>query len=152
MKYYGSDKPDIRFEMKFVELNDVAKGKGFQVFDDAELVVGICAAGCSGYTRKQLDELTEFVKKPQIGAKGMVWMRCEPNGTFKSSVDKFFDVVELSKWAQKFNATAGDLILVLSGAADKTRNALGELRLLVGSQLGLRDKNKFCPLWVLDFP
>jgi aspartyl-tRNA synthetase len=152
MKYYGSDKPDTRFEMKFVELNDVAKGKGFQVFDNSELVVGICAKGCASYTRKQLDELTEFVKKPQIGAKGMVYLRCEANGTFKSSVDKFYDEVELSKWAQKFNADAGDLILVLSGETDKTRKALGELRLLMGSQLGLRDKNKFSPLWVLDFP
>ena len=152
MKYYGSDKPDTRFDMKFVELNDVAKGKGFQVFDSAELVVGICAKGCAGYTRKQLDELTEFVKKPQIGAKGMVYLRCEANGTFKSSVDKFYDEVELSKWAQKFNADAGDLILVLSGEADKTRKALNELRLLMGTQLGLRDKNKFSPLWVLDFP
>jgi aspartyl-tRNA synthetase len=152
MKYYGSDKPDTRFAMKFVELNDVAKGKGFQVFDNSELVVGICAKGCAGYTRKQLDELTEFVKKPQIGAKGMVYLRCEANGTFKSSVDKFYDEVELSKWAQKFNADAGDLILVLSGETEKTRKALGELRLLMGSQLGLRDKNKFCPLWVMDFP
>jgi aspartyl-tRNA synthetase len=152
MKYYGSDKPDTRFEMKFVELNDVTKGKGFQVFDNSELVVGICAKGCAGYTRKQLDELTEFVKKPQIGAKGMVYLRCEANGTFKSSVDKFYDEMELSKWAQKFNADAGDLILVLSGEAEKTRKALGELRLLMGSQLGLRDKNKFSPLWVLDFP
>ena len=152
MKYYGSDKPDTRFEMKFVELNDVTKGKGFQVFDNSELVVGICAKGCSGYTRKQLDELTEFVKKPQIGAKGLVWMRCETNGTFKSSVDKFYDEMELAKWAQKFNADEGDLILVLSGETDKTRKALGELRLLLGTQLGLRDKNKFSPLWVLDFP
>jgi aspartyl-tRNA synthetase len=152
MKYYGSDKPDTRFEMKFVELNDVAKGKGFQVFDNSELVVGVCAPGCSAYTRKQLDELTEFVKKPQIGAKGLVWLRCETNGTFKSSVDKFFDEMELSKWAQKFNANVGDLILVLSGEVDKTRKALGELRLLMGTQLGLRDKNKFSPLWVLDFP
>ena len=152
MKYYGSDKPDTRFDIKFVELNDVAKGKGFQVFDNSELVVGICAPGCGAYTRKQLDELTEFVKKPQIGAKGMVWLRCESNGTFKSSVDKFFDEMELSKWAQKFNANAGDLILVLSGEADKTRKALGELRLIMGTQLGLRDKNKFAPLWVLDFP
>jgi aspartyl-tRNA synthetase len=152
MKYYGSDKPDTRFEMKFVELSDVAKGKGFQVFDNSELVVGICAPGCAGYTRKQLDELTEFVKKPQIGAKGLVWLRCESTGTFKSSVDKFFDEIELGKWAQKFNANAGDLILVLSGEGEKTRKALGELRLLLGSQLGLRDKNKFAPLWVLDFP
>lgn len=152
MKYYGSDKPDTRFEMKFVELNDVAKEKGFQVFDNAELVVGICVPGCSSYTRKQIDELTEFVKRPQIGAKGLVWLKCELNGTFKSSVDKFFDETELSRWAQKFNANAGDLILVLSGETNITRKGLGELRLFVGAQLGLRDKNKFCPLWVLDFP
>ncbi len=152
MKYYGSDKPDTRFDMKFVELNDVAKGKGFVVFDDAQLVVGICAKGCASYTRKQLDELTEFVKRPQIGAKGLVYLRCEANGTFKSSADKFFDEIELSKWAQKFNADAGDLILVLAGETDKTRKALGELRLHVANQLGLRDKNKFAPLWVVDFP
>jgi aspartyl-tRNA synthetase len=152
MKYYGSDKPDIRFEMKFVELNDVAKGKGFVVFDDAELVVGICAKGCAGYTRKQLDELTEFVKRPQIGARGLIYLRCEANGTLKSSADKFFDEIELSRWAQKFNADPGDLILVLAGETDKTRKALGELRLHVANQLGLRDKNKFAPLWVVDFP
>jgi aspartyl-tRNA synthetase len=152
MKFYGSDKPDTRFEMKFVELNDVARGKGFQVFDNSELVVGICAEGCSGYTRKQLDELTEFVKKPQIGARGLIWLKCEPNGTFKSSVDKFFDETELSRWAQKFNANPGDLILVISGQTDLARKALGELRLLLGTRLGLKDKNKFCPLWVLDFP
>ena len=152
MKYYGSDKPDIRFEMKFVDLNEVAKGKGFVIFDDAELVVGICAKGCAGYTRKQLDELTEFVKRPQVGAKGLVYLRCEANGTFKSSVDKFFDEIELSKWAQKFNADPGDLILILAGEMDKTRKALGELRLYVANQLGLRDKDKFAPLWVVDFP
>jgi aspartyl-tRNA synthetase len=152
MKYYGSDKPDTRFEMKFEELNDVAKGKGFGVFDDAQLVVGICAKGCASYTRKQIDELTEFVKKPQVGAKGLVYIRCEANGTFKSSVDKFFDEIELSRFAQKFNADAGDLILILAGEEDKTRKALGELRLHVANQLGLRDKNKFAALWVKDFP
>jgi aspartyl-tRNA synthetase len=152
MKYYGSDKPDTRFEMKFVEINDLAKGKGFQVFDDAELVVGICAKGCATYTRKQIDELTDYVKKPQIGAKGLIWVRCETNGTFKSSVDKFFDETELNGWAQKFHAQPGDLILIIPGESEKTRKALGELRLLVGSQLGLRDKNKFSALWVIDFP
>ncbi|MBS1487044.1 MAG: aspartate--tRNA ligase [Bacteroidetes bacterium] len=152
MKYYGSDKPDTRFEMKFEEVNDVAKGKGFMVFDDAQLVVGICAKGCAGYTRKQIDELTEFVKKPQIGAKGLVYIRCENNGTYKSSADKFFDEIELARIAQKFNAEAGDLILLLAGEKDKTRKALGELRLHVGGQLGLRDKNKFAALWVRDFP
>lgn len=158
MKYYGSDKPDTRFDMKFVELNDVAKGKGFQVFDSAELVVGICAKGCAEYTRKQLDELTEFVKKPQIGAKGLVYVqyKAEPagqaGGTFKSSVDKFYSADDLKVWAAKFNAQPGDLILVLSGDADKTRKALNELRLRMGDQLGLRDKNKFSALWVIDFP
>ncbi len=152
MKYYGSDKPDTRFDMKFVELNDVAKGKGFQVFDSADLVVGICAKGCANYTRRQIDELTEFVKRPQIGAKGLVYVRCEENGTFKSSVDKFYDNAALATWAQKFNASAGDLLLILSGEGDKTRKALGELRLHVGGLLGLRDKNKFSALWVIDFP
>ncbi len=152
MRYYGSDKPDTRFEMKFVELNDVAKGRGFPVFDDAELVIGICAKGCASYTRKQLDELTEFVKKPQIGARGLVYARCEANGTFKSSADKFFDEIELSKWAQKFQAQPGDLLLILAGETEKTQKALGELRLHVANQLGLRDKNKFSALWVIDFP
>ncbi|MEK6782543.1 MAG: aspartate--tRNA ligase [Bacteroidota bacterium] len=152
MKYYGSDKPDTRFEMKFVELNDMAKGKGFPVFDDAELVVGICAKGCAGYTRKQLDELTEFVKKPQIGARGLVYARYNANGTFKSSADKFFNEMELSKWAQKLLAEPGDLMLILAGETEKTQKALGELRLYVANQLGLRDKNKFSALWVIDFP
>jgi len=152
MKYYGSDKPDTRFEMKFVEFNDVAKSKGFQVFDDAALVVGIVAEGCASYTRKQIDELTEFVKRPQIGAKGLVWVRSEANGTYKSSVDKFFDESELNGWAKKAHANPGDLILILAGEEEKTRKALGELRLHIGTQLGLRDKNKFAALWVLDFP
>lgn len=152
MKYYGSDKPDTRFDMKFVELNDVAKGKGFQVFDSADLVVGICAKGAAGYTRKQIDELTEFVKRPQVGAKGLVYVRCENDGTFKSSIDKFYDNAALATWAQKFDAKPGDLLLILSGEADKTRKSLNELRLLMGTQLGLRDKNKFSALWVIDFP
>jgi len=152
MASYGSDKPDTRFEMKFVELNDVAKGKGFVVFDEAELVAGICVRGAAGYTRKQLDGLTEFVKTPQVGAKGLIYVRCETAGTFKSSVDKFFDESELNRWAQKFHAEPGDLLLVLAGEAGKTRKSLGELRLYVAGQLGLRDKNKFSALWVLDFP
>ena len=159
MKYYGSDKPDTRFEMKFVELNDVAQGKGFQVFDSAELVIGICAKGCAEYTRKQLDELTEYVKKPQIGAKGLVYVQYKADlpagqagGTFKSSVDKFYTADDLKTWAEKFNAQPGDLLLVLSGDADKTRKALSELRLRMGDLLGLRDKNKFSALWVIDFP
>jgi len=152
MASYGSDKPDTRFEMKFVELNDVAKGKGFVVFDEAELVAGICVRGAAGYTRKQLDGLTEFVKTPQVGAKGLIYVRCETAGTFKSSVDKFFDESELNRWSQKFHAEPGDLLLVLAGEANKTRKSLGELRLYVAGQLGLRDKNKFSALWVLDFP
>lgn len=152
MKYYGNDKPDTRFEMKFVELNDVVKGKNFKVFDDAELVVGICAKGAAEYTRKQLDELTEFVKRPQIGATGLVYARYNSDGTIKSSVDKFYSEEELKKWAAAFNAQPGDLILILAGGAEKTRKALSELRLEMGTRLGLRDKNKFSCLWVIDFP
>lgn len=152
MKYYGNDKPDTRFEMKFVELNDIVKGKEFKVFNDAELVVGICAKGAADYTRKQLDELTEFVKRPQIGATGLVYARYNSDGTIKSSVDKFYNEEELKKWAVAFNAQPGDLMLLLAGGADKTRKALSELRLEMGTRLGLRDKNKFSCLWVIDFP
>ncbi|MEQ8424165.1 MAG: aspartate--tRNA ligase [Cyclobacteriaceae bacterium] len=152
MKFYGSDKPDTRFEMKFVELNEVAKGKGFGIFDDAPLVVGICAKGCAGYTRKQIDELTDYVKRPQVGAKGLVYARCNEDGTFKSSVDKFYDEAALKTWAEKMNAQPGDLMLLMSGEEEKTRKALSELRLHLGNQLGLRDKNTFSALWVLDFP
>ena len=152
MKYYGSDKPDTRFEMKFSELTELTKGKGFPVFDQAELVVGICAQGCAAYTRKQLDELTEFVKRPQVGAKGLVWARYEATGAIKSSADKFYSEEELKKWAGACNAQPGDLMLVMAGDPDKTRKALGELRLHVAGQLGLRDKNKFAALWVIDFP
>lgn len=151
-KYYGNDKPDTRFEMKFVELNDVVKGKNFKVFDDAELVVGICAKGAAHYTRKQLDELTEFAKRPQIGATGLVYARYNGDGTIKSSVDKFYNEDELKKWVAAFKAEPGDLMLVLAGGKDKTRKALSELRLEMGTQLGLRDKNKFSCLWVIDFP
>ncbi len=152
MKYYGCDKPDTRFDMKFVELNDVVKNKGFKVFDDAELVVGINANGCSEYTRKQLDELTDFVKRPQVGATGLVYAKVNLDGTIKSSVDKFYDADALKNWAEKFGAKPGDLILILAGNADKTRKALNELRLEMGTRLGLRDQNKFSCLWVLDFP
>ena len=152
MRLYGSDKPDIRFDMKFVELNDVVKGKEFKVFDDAELVVGICAKACAEYTRKQLDELTDFVKRPQIGATGLVYARVQADGSVKSSVDKFYDEASLNLWKDKFNAEAGDLILILAGQKDKTRKALNELRLEMGNRLGLRAKNTFAPLWVLDFP
>jgi len=152
MKFYGNDKPDIRFEMKFVELNDIVKGKSFKVFDDAGLVVGICAKGAAEYTRKQLDELTEFVKRPQIGATGLVYARYNADGTIKSSVDKFYNEEELKKWAAAFNAQPGDLILLLAGEEHKTRKALSELRLEMGNRLGLRDKNTFACHWVIDFP
>jgi len=152
MTYYGSDKPDTRFDMRFVELTARVKGKGFPVFDQAELVVGICARGAAEYTRKQLDELTEFVKRPQIGAKGLVYVQYKTDGSFKSSVDKFYTPEDLKQWADVMGAQPGDLLLVLSGETGKTRKALSELRLLMGTQLGLRDKGKFSVLWVLDFP
>ena len=153
MKYYGSDKPDTRFDMRFVELMDIMKGYGFGVFDNAAYIGGICAKGAATYTRKQLDQLTEFVKRPQIGAKGLVYARIEADGTVKSSVDKFYSQEVLQKMKAAFSAEAGDLILILSGDdAMKTRKQLCELRLEMGSQLGLRDKNKFSCLWVIDFP
>ena len=153
MKYYGSDKPDLRFGMKFVELMDVLKGYGFSVFDNAAYIGGICAEGAATYTRKQLDQLTEFVKRPQIGAKGLVYARVEEDGNVKSSVDKFYTQEVLQQMKAAFGAKSGDLILILSGDdAMKTRKQLCELRLEMGSQLGLRDKNKFACLWVIDFP
>jgi aspartyl-tRNA synthetase len=152
MEKYGSDKPDIRFDMEFVYLTDVAKGKGFQVFDDAETVIAINAQDCSEYTRKQLDALVDWVKRPQIGAKGLIYVKCNPDGTFKSSVDKFFNQDDLKAWAEKANAKPGDLLLVLSGNLDTTRKQMNELRLHMGNELGLRNPNVFKPLWVLDFP
>ena len=153
MKYYGSDKPDLRFGMKFVELMDIMKGHGFSVFDNAAYIGGICAEGAASYTRKQLDALTEFVKKPQIGAKGMVYARIEADGTVKSSVDKFYTQEVLQQMKAAFGAKPGDLILILSGEdVMKTRKQLNELRLEMGNQLGLRDKNKFALLWIVDFP
>ena len=153
MKYYGSDKPDLRFGMKFVELMDIMKGHGFSVFDNAAYVGGICAEGAASYTRKQLDALTEFVKRPQIGAKGMVYARVEADGNVKSSVDKFYTQEVLQEMKAAFGAKPGDLILILSGDdVTKTRKQLNELRLEMGNQLGLRDKNKFALLWVVDFP
>ena len=152
MRLYGSDKPDTRFEMQFVELNEIVKGKGFPVFDQAELVVGINASGAASYTRKQLDELTDFIKRPQIGATGLIYLRHGEDGSLKSSVDKFFGPEELEKWSSSFNSKPGDLILVLAGETDKVRKQLNELRLEMGNRLGLRDKNKFAALWVLDFP
>ena len=152
MKFYGSDKPDTRFEMKFVEITELTKGKNFPVFESAELVVGICAKGCSEYTRKQLDELTEFVKRPQVGAKGLVYVQYRADGSLKSSVDKFYSAEDLKQWAEKFNAQPGDLMLVMAGEKDSARKQLNELRLNMGEKLGLRDKNKFSALWVLNFP
>jgi len=152
MRLYGSDKPDIRFGMQFVELNEVVMGKGFSIFDNAELVAGINAKGCAEYTRKQIDELTEWLKRPQIGVTGMIYCRYNTDGTLKSSVDKFYNEDELTNWAAAFEAQPGDLMLVLAGQADKVRKQLNELRLEMGTRLGLRDKNTFAPLWVLDFP
>ena len=153
MKYYGSDKPDLRFGMKFVELMDILKGYGFSVFDGAAYIGGICAEGAAHYTRKQIDQLTDFVKRPQIGAKGLVYARVEEDGHVKSSVDKFYSQEVLQQMKEAFGAKPGDLILILSGGdAMKTRKQLCELRLEMGNQLGLRDKNKFACLWVVDFP
>jgi len=153
MKYYGSDKPDTRFGMKFVELMDILKGHGFSVFDNANYIGGICATGAATYTRKQIDALTEYVKRSQIGAKGLVYARIEANGNVKSSVDKFYTQEVLQQLKEKMQAQPGDLILIMSGDdAMKTRKQLCELRLEMGRQLGLRDKNKFSCLWVVDFP
>ncbi|SDG08384.1 aspartyl-tRNA synthetase [Pedobacter terrae] len=152
MRLYGSDKPDTRFAMQFVELNHLAKGKGFPVFDNAELIVGINAKGAASYTRKQLDELTDFIKRPQIGATGLIYARHNDDGTIKSSVDKFFNEEDLKQWSEAFETEKGDLLLILVGSTDKVRKQLNELRLEMGNRLGLRDKNTFSALWVLDFP
>lgn len=152
MRLYGSDKPDIRFDMKFVELNNLVKGFGFPVFDQAELVVGIKAENCASYTRKQLDELTNYVKRSQIAATGLVYLRYNEDGSLKSSVDKFYDETKLSEIAAAFNAKRGDLILIMAGSADKTRKQLNELRLEVANREGLRNREVFAPLWVVDFP
>lgn len=152
MRLYGSDKPDTRFGMTFVELNDLAQGKGFVVFDSAELVVGINAEGCADYSRKQIDALTDFVKKPQIGAKGLVYVKYSEDGEIKSSVDKFYSQEDLKAWLDKFGAKPGDLLLILAGETNHTRKALNELRLEMGNRLGFRDPNVFSPLWVINFP
>ncbi len=152
MRLYGSDKPDTRFDMKFVELNDIVKGKDFPVFDQAELIIGINAKACAEYTRKQMDELTDFIKRPQIGGTGLIYMRHGDDGSLKSSVDKFYNEDDLKKWSEAFNSEPGDLILIMAGQTDKVRKQLNELRLEMGNRLGLRDKDKFAPLWVLDFP
>ncbi len=152
MQQYGSDKPDIRFEMKFTELKDLTAGRDFGVFDSAAYVGAICAEGCAVYTRKQLDELTDFVKRPQIGAKGLIYVRYNEDGSLKSSVDKFYNEADLKLWAERCHAKPGDLILMLAGETEKTQKQLCELRLEMGSRLGLRDKNNYKCLWVVDFP
>lgn len=152
MEKYGSDKPDIRFGMEFKNLNDFTKNKGFKIFDEAELVVGIVAEDCGAYSRKQLDNLTKWVQRPQIGAKGLVYVKCNEDGSFKSSVDKFYSQDDLKNWAEHTGAKAGDLILVLSGETEKVRKQMNELRLHMGNELGLRNPNVFKPLWVVDFP
>ncbi len=152
MERYGSDKPDVRFGMEFVDFGPVAQGQGFGVFDNAEAVLGIVAPGCANYTRKQLDALTDWVKRPQIGAKGLVYCKINEDGTFKSSVDKFFDAEKQAAWAAHSGAKAGDLVLMLSGDLNQVRRQLNELRLHMGSALELRDPKVFKPLWVVDFP
>ncbi|MGB5242035.1 MAG: aspartate--tRNA ligase [Lutimonas sp.] len=152
MKTYGNDKPDIRFDMKFGELNDLAQNKGFQVFDQQELVVGICVPACAAYSRKEIDALIDFVKRPQIGANGLIWVKYNEDGTLKSSVDKFFSEGDLSLWAERLKAKPGDLMLVMAGKTDKTRSQLSTLRMHMAEKLGLRKKNEFAPLWVVDFP
>ncbi len=153
MESYGNDKPDLRFDMKINNISEIVKGKNFKVFDDAEYIGGICATNCaSDYSRKKLDKLIEFVKKPQIGAKGLVYVKCNQDGTFKSSVDKFYSQEDLKEWAAKFNAKPNDLIFVISGEKTQSLKALSELRLEMGRNLGLMDNNKFAPLWVVDFP
>jgi len=152
MEKYGSDKPDIRFEMTFNTMNELTQQNNFVVFDSAELVIGICAKGCAEWTRKQLDALTEYVKRPQVGAQGLIYCKCNADGTFKSSVDKFFSQEDLAKWAEKMGAKAGDLMLLMAGETDKVRKQTNELRLEVASILGLRNPEVFAPLWVIDFP
>lgn len=152
MRTYGNDKPDIRFGMKFGELNTVAQHKEFSVFNNAELVVGIAVPGAATYTRKEIDALIDWVKRPQVGASGMVYVKCEANGQYKSSVDKFYNQEDLAKWAAATNAKEGDLILILSGSANKTRAQLSALRMELGNRMGLRKPNEFAPLWVVDFP
>jgi aspartyl-tRNA synthetase len=156
MHYYGNDKPDTRFDMKFVylknETSNLVGGKDFKVFDEAEAVITINAAGCAEYTRKQLDELTEWIKRPQIGATGLIYARYGADGSIKSSVDKFYGEADLKKWMEAANAKPGDLLLILAGAKVKTQKAMSELRLEIGTRLGLRDKDVFSPLWVVDFP
>ncbi len=152
MSTYGNDKPDIRFEMKFGDITDLAKGKDFKIFDEQELIVGIAAQGCNGYTRKDIDKLIDWVKRPQVGATGLVWVRCNEDGTFKSSVDKFYSEEDLAAWAERIQAKPGDLLVVMSGEANKVRGQLSALRMELAERLGLRNPDVFAPLWVVDFP
>lgn len=152
MKYYGTDKPDLRFDMKIAEVTDLVKGKGFKVFDSVEYIGGLCVKGAANYSRKQLDELTKFVQKPQIGAKGLVYVKCNEDGTYKSSVDKFYDATELEKWTKQMSGEAGDLLLILAGNKTESLTALGILRLEMGRRMDLRDSENFVPIWVIDFP
>ena len=152
IKKYGNDKPDIRFDMTFVEMNDITKGFNFGLFDNSELVAGIKVKGCAHYSRKQIDELTNFVKKPQLGMSGLIWVKYDENGTFSSSVKKFFNDTQLEEWGKKFDARKGDLILILAGEKQKTRKALSDLRMHLAETLGLRNPKEFAPLWVVDFP
>lgn len=152
MRRYGNDKPDIRFGMEFGEITDLAKGKDFKIFDEQELIVGIAAEGCNAYTRKEIDKLIEWVQRPQIGATGLVWARYNEDGTFKSSVDKFYSQEDLAAWAERMNAKPGDLMLVMSGNTNKVRAQLSALRMEIAERLGLRNPEVFAPLWVIDFP
>jgi len=152
LKYYGSDKPDLRFDMRFVELNEIIGDTDFHLLNEAELIVGINAKGCGTYSRKQIEELADFVQKTQVGATGLIYVKCKLDGSFKSSVDKFFDQDALSNWANSFKAKPGDLILIIAGKKDLTRKVLNDLRLEMGDRLGLRPNSKFCPAWIIDFP
>jgi aspartyl-tRNA synthetase len=152
LKYYGSDKPDLRFDMRFVELNEIIGDTDFHLLNEAELIVGINAKGCSTYSRKQIEELADFVQKTQVGATSLIYVKCKLDGSFKSSVDKFFDQDALSNWANSFKAKPGDLILIIAGKKDLTRKVLNDLRLEMGDRLGLRPNSKFCPAWIIDFP
>jgi len=152
MQSYGTDKPDVRFGMSWVDLMHLARGQGFQMFEEAALVVGLCVPGCAAYTRKQLDQLTDFVRQPQIGAQGLISVKCNPDGSFKSSVDKFFTPAQLAAWADALQAQPGDLLLVLAGELQATRSAMAALRLEIADELGWRDPTQFAPVWITDFP
>ena len=152
MEKYGSDKPDIRFGMTFGKLNEIAKGKGFNVFDSQELIIGIAVPGGANYTRKEIDNWIDWVKRPQVGAKGLIWVRCNEDGSYKSSVDNFFNQQDLAEWSKITNAHAGDLIFVMAGDSQNTQIQLSALRIEIAEQMGLRKSNEFAALWVTDFP